>query len=118
MNDHLLDYAQNSPHRGEIKNPTHKAERENVSCGDSISISLKVKDGVIKEARFIGTGCTISQAAASLLCEYAKNKKLTLLKKMAASDMIELVGIPLGPVRARCALLALEALHASISKEN
>ena len=87
---------------------THKAEGLNTSCGDRVDIFLSVKDGVFSDIGFRGEGCAISQAAASILCEYLLGKKAEDLRKMTKDDMLTLLEAPLSPARARCGLLAWE----------
>ena len=65
----------------------------------------------VKQIKFKGQGCAISQASASILTDYVLNKAKEELKKLDKDFMIKLLGIELGPTRIRCALLPLEALH-------
>ena len=80
--------------------------------GDQIRIDLLVEDDAIKEVRFCGHGCTISLAAASMLTEKIEGKSLEEVKKLTKDDILDMIGIPLGPVRLKCALLALKVLKA------
>jgi nitrogen fixation NifU-like protein len=95
-----------------LPNPDISHEEDNPLCGDRIRIDLVVEDDVITEVRFCGHGCTISQAAASMLTEEIEGKSLTEVKKLTRDDILDMIGIPLGPVRLKCALLALKVLKA------
>lgn len=108
--DHLLNHFRSSAHRGTLENPTFSSKVHNPSCGDTVSLSGTISDGKIVSLKFEGTGCVISQAAASLLAEHCEGKLVSDVIHMLPEAMIFLVGIPLGPTRMRCALLALEAL--------
>ena len=70
----------------------------------------------IKEAKFIGKGCAISQASADLLIEHIKNKKLNEVKKITEDKIIDLLGIKLTSTRLKCALLSLSALQKGIKE--
>lgn len=94
--------------------PTHKGVAQNLSCGDSIEIKLLVKEDVIKDIRFIGEGCSIAIASASMLTEKAKGQKVKEIKGLTIEDVLEIVGIELTMSRQKCALLSLDALQKAI----
>ncbi len=110
--EELLDHYENPSNYGTLPNPNISHEEDNPLCGDRIRIDLIVEDDVITEVRFSGHGCTISQAAASMLTEEIEGKSLTEVKKLSRDDILDMIGIPLGPVRVKCALLALKVLKA------
>lgn len=90
-------------------------EDDNPLCGDRIRIDLRVDDSnTIREAAFSGEGCAISQASADLLTESIVGKSLEEVKGMGKDDILELLGIELGPVRLKCALLSLKVLKAGV----
>lgn len=90
-------------------------EDENPLCGDHIRIDLRVdKDNKITAAAFSGHGCAISQASADLLLESVIGKSLDEVKKLNKQDILDLLGIELGPVRLKCALLSLKVLKAGV----
>ncbi|MEW5828183.1 MAG: iron-sulfur cluster assembly scaffold protein, partial [Chloroflexota bacterium] len=90
-------------------------EDDNPLCGDHIEITLRVNgDGKVDEAAFDGRGCAISQASADLLVESIIGKPLEDVKKLTKDDVLELLGIELGPVRLKCALLSLKVLKAGV----
>ncbi|MCE2413360.1 SUF system NifU family Fe-S cluster assembly protein [Candidatus Poribacteria bacterium] len=110
--EELLDHYENPSNYGTLPNPDISHEEDNPLCGDRIRIDLIVEDDIITEVRFSGHGCTISQAAASMLTEEIEGKSLTEVKKLSRDDILDMIGIPLGPVRLKCALLALKVLKA------
>ena len=90
-------------------------EDENPLCGDQLRIDLRVDStGLITDAGFSGHGCAISQASADLLMENIIGKTLEDVKKMTKQDILDLLGIELGPVRLKCALLSLKVVKAGV----
>ena len=112
--EHILDHYQSPRHAGRIAKPDVYHKELNPSCGDEIELSIRLDKDQIKEARFAGHGCAISQAAASMLMEKIQGKPLKEAAKMTKEDMLELLAIPIGVVRIKCALLALRTLERSI----
>jgi nitrogen fixation NifU-like protein len=102
-------------YRGELDPCDVRFEDENPLCGDHIRIDLRV-DGEQKvvEAAFSGHGCAISQASADLLLESVMGKTLEEVKMLSKEDVLDLLGIELGPVRLKCALLSLKVLKAGV----
>jgi nitrogen fixation NifU-like protein len=86
---------------------------ENPLCGDHIRVDLRLDEaGLVKEAAFSGHGCSISQASADLLMESIIGKSLDEVKLLTRQDVLDNLGIELGPVRLKCALLSLKVLKA------
>lgn len=110
----ILDHYQNPRNYGTLEHPDISAEDSNPLCGDEIRIDLNVKDGVIEDVRFSGKGCSISRAAASMLTEEIRGKTLEEVKRIGKDDVLEMLGIELGPVRLKCALLALKTLKVGV----
>jgi nitrogen fixation NifU-like protein len=77
-------------------------------------MDLQVKDGRVEQVRFSGHGCSISQAAASMLSERIEGRPLEELRGLSREDVLEMLGIELGPVRLKCGLLALKTLKAGL----
>lgn len=105
----ILDHYQHPRNCG-ILHGADTTTLENPSCGDSITLSLKIENNIITEIAFQGKGCAISQASASLLTEYVKEKSLESVDKMSKDDILNLLGVDLSPARLKCALLPLETL--------
>lgn len=114
--EELMDHYQRPRHRGRLEHPDFDTGQYNPSCGDAISMQGIIKDNRLERIAFEGKGCVISQASASLLCEYMLNKPIDDILALTTADMIKLVKIPLGPIRLKCALLALHALQEGIQK--
>ena len=80
----------------------------NPLCGDQIDIYLNVVEGQIKDIKFDGKGCAISQASASMLTEMVMDKPLTTVKDISKDDVLENIALTnLGPARIKCALRIL-----------
>lgn len=112
--ENILDHYKHPRHRGTLEQPDITYEDANPLCGDQLRIDLKVEDGRIAEIRHSGHGCSISQAAASMLCERMAGRPLAEVKELTREDVLEMLGIELGPVRLKCALLALKTLKAGV----
>jgi len=110
----LLDHYQNPRNFGHLENPDIVHEEGNPSCGDQIRIEIKLEDNKIADIKFTGKGCTISQASASILTEIVKGKTLDEVKNFSKEDMLNALGIPISPIRLKCALLGLKVLKAGI----
>jgi nitrogen fixation NifU-like protein len=111
----IIDRYKNPQFRGNLDPHDITFEDDNPLCGDHIQVDLRVDaDGRVTEAAFDGHGCAISQASADLLMEYAVGKSLDEIKQLTRDDLLELLGIDLGPVRLKCALLSLKVLKAGV----
>ena len=105
-----------TPHfRGTLDPNDFSYEDDNPACGDHIQIDVRLDENqVISEAVFSGEGCAISQASADLLLESIIGKHLDEIKELAKEDILDMLGIELGPVRLKCALLPLKVLKAGV----
>lgn len=109
----IIDRYQNPHYRGELDPHDISFEDSNPLCGDELRIDLRINgDETIVEAAFSGRGCAISQASADLLLEHIQGKSLEEVKQLSKEDILDLLGIELGPVRLKCALLSLKVLKA------
>ena len=108
--DMILEYYNNPNNKGSLENPDFKFKDVNPSCGDIIEIQGKIINNNLKEIKFNGNGCAISQASAELLTEFVKNKDIKEISKLNKENVLELLGIDLSPVRLKCALLSLKVL--------
>lgn len=112
----ILDHWKNPRNSGRIEQPTVSHDEVNPLCGDKLHFDLLVEDEVITDVRFTGRGCAISQAAASMLTELVKGKSLAEAKRIGKEEMLELLGIPIGYTRLKCALLGLKTFKVSAYK--
>ena len=112
--ENILEHYKHPRHHGTLEHPDITYEDANPLCGDHIRMDLKVRDGRVEDVRFSGHGCSISQASASMLCERIAGQPLEEIKRIGRDDVVEMLGIELGPVRLKCALLALKTLKAGV----
>ena len=111
----IIEHYKNPGYRGHLDPHDIAFEDNNPLCGDHIRVELRVdENGKVADARFDGHGCAISQASADLLMEAVIGKPLEEVKHLTKDDVLELLGIELGPVRLKCALLALKVLKAGV----
>lgn len=112
--ENIIDHYRHPRNKGHLEHPDIRYHDVNPFCGDEITIELKLDGDRIVEAAFDGKGCAISQASASMLTEEILGKTLNEVKAMGKEDILEMLGIPIGPVRMKCALLALKVLKAGV----
>ncbi|WP_376790298.1 Fe-S cluster assembly sulfur transfer protein SufU [Thermoflexus sp.] len=110
----ILDHYENPRNYGVLPDADISYEDDNPLCGDRVRIDLKVQDGRIVDVRFSGKGCAISQASASMLTERIKGATVEEARQLTRDDILEMLGIPLGPARIKCALLSLKVLKAGL----
>jgi nitrogen fixation protein NifU and related proteins len=111
----IIDRYKNPQFKGSLNPHDIAFEDDNPLCGDHIHIDLRVDDtGRVSEAAFDGHGCAISQASADLLLESVIGKSLAEVKELTRDDLLDLLGVELGAVRMKCALLSLKVLKAGV----
>lgn len=117
--EEILDHAKNPRNQGKLVEFDFEYKENNPVCGDTITVQLKLDEQKkIKEIAFEGNGCTVSQAAASMLFESVKERTVAEIEKLSSKDVLDLLGVEtLTPSRMKCALLSLEALKKGI-KDN
>jgi nitrogen fixation NifU-like protein len=114
----ILDHYTNPRGHGTIDDPDVSAEGQNPLCGDEVSIYLSFEPGsdIIEEVKFSGRGCAISQAATSMLMEMVQGRAASEVASLTKDDLLEELGIPLTPVRLKCAILGLTTLKLALHK--
>ena len=110
----LLDHYNNPRNFGLLVDADAIIKLENISCGDSISLAVKVEKGVITDAKFEGEGCAVAIASASILTEYVIGKTVNEVKSIDLERLQELLGIQLTLSRIKCANLSLETLQKAL----
>ena len=128
----ILDHYRRPRNKGALEQPTNTIALNNPLCGDEIDLQLRVEGDVIKDVRFIGRGCSISQAAASMMTQIVKDKSLvealaladrmgammrgdeSAAKDKALGDLRALAGVAKFPIRVKCALLPWNALKDAV----
>ena len=113
--EHILDHYKHPRNFGVLK-PAHvDHEANNPMCGDQIRITFNVNErDEVSDVKFTGRGCAISQASASLLTSRVKGKPLADVKAITRDDIVQMLGIPVSPVRLKCALLSLAVLREGV----
>ena len=114
--ENILDHYSNPRNFGKPNSFDITSQEFNPLCGDEVNIYLTIKNNKIEDIKFIGGGCAISQAAASILSEHILGKDMEEVKKYDKEDIINLLGIPIGIVRIKCALLSLKAIQSALNK--
>ena len=113
--EQIIERYKNPQFRGHLDPNDIHFEDDNPLCGDHIEITIRVDgDDKVTEAAFEGKGCAISQASADLLVESIHGKSLEEVRQMNKEDVLDFLGIDLGPVRLKCALLSLKVLKAGV----
>ena len=116
--ENILDHYKHPRNYGVIEAPDAEAEGMNPLCGDEVSITVVFgEDGdTIEDVKFSGRGCAISQSATSMLTELIKGRKASDVAALPKEDLLEEVGVPLTPVRLKCAILGLSTLKVALHK--
>jgi len=128
----ILDHYRRPRNKGVLEHATHSVALNNPLCGDEIDLQLRLEGDVIADVRFIGRGCSISQAAASMMTQVVKERRLAdalaLAERMSAmmhgdaaaakdktlGDLRALAGVSKFPVRVKCAMLPWNALKDAV----
>jgi len=113
----ILDHYRSPRNHGVLEPHDVIAEGQNPLCGDEITVSVRFGDGeVIEDLGFEGRGCAISQAAASMLTDLVKGRTVQDVAAMPKEELLDEIGIPLTPVRLKCALLGLGVLKVALHR--
>lgn len=128
----IIDHNHNPRNFHEIEHPTHSAKGHNPLCGDKIDIYLIIKDGVIVEVSFTGSGCAISKASSSLMTEALLGKTVTEAQKLfdlvhniitnGKTDVEDigklavLSGVHKFPARVKCAILPWHTMKNALER--
>jgi nitrogen fixation NifU-like protein len=114
----ILDHYKNPRGHGVLEEADAHAEGQNPLCGDEVSISVRFgEDGdTIEQVGFEGRGCAISQAATSMLTEMVQGRKASEVATLPKEELLDEIGIPLTPVRMKCAILGLGVLKVALHR--
>jgi nitrogen fixation protein NifU and related proteins len=114
----ILDHYKNPRGHGVIEHADAEAEGQNPLCGDEVSIYVAFgEDGeTIDNVKFSGRGCAISQAATSMLMEMVSGRTATEVAGLDKDELLAEIGVPLTPVRLKCAMLGLTTLKVALHK--
>lgn len=133
----VTENSRSTEHRHPVEGCTHQLEGVNPSCGDDITLQLRVKDDIIEDAAFLGSGCAISQASASMMIDLIKGKNVDEAKRLAdifigmikgevtdeekldeLEDAQALRDISHMPARVKCAVLGWHTLENTLDGQN
>jgi nitrogen fixation protein NifU and related proteins len=114
----ILDHYKNPRGHGVIDDADAEAEGQNPLCGDEVSVYVAFgEDGdTIEDVKFSGRGCAISQAATSMLMEMTKGRTAQEVASLDKDELLAEIGVPLTPVRLKCAMLGLTTLKVALHK--
>jgi nitrogen fixation NifU-like protein len=114
----ILDHYKNPRGHGIIEDADAHADGQNPLCGDEVSIYVEFADDgeTIADVKFRGQGCAISQAATSMLTEMVKGRSASEVAALPRDELLDEVGIPLTPIRLKCALLGLGVLKVALHR--
>ncbi|MEQ9399627.1 MAG: SUF system NifU family Fe-S cluster assembly protein [Longimicrobiales bacterium] len=130
----ILEHYRSPRNKGELAEKTVEIHMANPVCGDEIRLQLRLEDGAIAEARFVGQGCSISQASVSMMTQLLQGRSLAEADALAdrftemmhgseaaagdrsLGDLRALAGVSKFPVRIKCALLGFDALQEALKK--
>ena len=114
----ILDHYKSPRGHGLLEDADAQAVGQNPLCGDEVAISVKFgADGeTIESVGFEGRGCAISQAATSMLTELVQGRTATEIATLPRDELLDEIGIPLTPIRLKCAILGLGVLKVALHK--
>ncbi len=113
--EYILEHYRNPRNYGKLDKPDIHAEDSNPLCGDQLGMDLMVEGDLVKEVRFQGRGCAISQSAASMLSEMIEGKTVAEVRALGKEDVLDALGVPISPARTKCAFLSLRVLHRGLA---
>lgn len=129
----IMDHYKNPRNKGKFEDEGFTIDLNNPTCGDKIMLQLQLEDGIVKNARYTGDGCSISMSSASMMTEAVKGKTLPQALELAErfsslmkgeevefdeyEDIEALSGVNKFPARIKCATLAWNALRKGIERE-
>lgn len=108
--EEILDHYRHPRGKTRLPDPSASREEINHSCGDAITVDLKLANGKVQAIGWDGTGCAISQACMSMMTESTIGKTDEELLALTQKDIFDMLAVPIGPRRTKCALLALHAI--------
>lgn len=130
----IMDHYKTPRNKGSLEQDSINIEMNNPTCGDRIQLTLQVEDGLVKDAKFDGEGCSISMASASMMTQAVKGKDIDTALQLSQifSDMMlgkeyddsvdlgdieALQGVSQFPARIKCATLAWKAMEKGVQSE-
>jgi nitrogen fixation NifU-like protein len=112
--EEIVSHYEHPHNAGVMADASASFHNYNASCGDDVTMYLKIEKRKVVEAKFKGVGCAISMASASMLTDFVKGKSLKEIEGMNVRTIIGIIGIDPGPARLKCATLALRTLKEAV----
>ena len=112
--EEILEHYTHPHHYGTLEHADISHEENNPLCGDRVRFDIRLDETGqrVSDVRFSGVGCAISKASASMLSDLIVGKTLEEIKALTREDVLDELGLDLGPVRLKCALLPLKVVKA------
>ncbi|MBI2410832.1 MAG: SUF system NifU family Fe-S cluster assembly protein [Candidatus Kerfeldbacteria bacterium] len=114
--EEILEHYRHPHNTGQLEHADVVQQEYNPFCGDKLTLYLTFVDNKVAEVRFMGEGCAISQAATSMLTDKIAGMTRKQIQQLTKEDVLQLLGIELGPTRLKCALLSLQGIHHAIQQ--
>jgi nitrogen fixation NifU-like protein len=114
--DEILDHYKHPHNKKRLSNPNTSVEAANPLCGDKLGLELRIEQGIIKDVGFWGEGCAISQASMSMLTDELIGREALSLSDISQKEILDLLGVPIGPSRLKCALLPLDIIFGIVTE--
>jgi nitrogen fixation NifU-like protein len=117
--DFILEHYKNPHNQGVLDPHDLHAADSNPTCGDELSMTLRLSDdrAAIADVAFDGRGCAISQASASILTDSLRGMTLDEVRAIDPKGVLDDLGVPIGPARLKCALLGYKVLQGAVRGE-
>ncbi len=110
----VIDRARHPEFSGDVPGATHQAKGANLSCGDEVSFTLRIDEGIIAQIAHQSRACSICTAAADLLAQRLTAQPVQTIDTISNEEILGELEIPLSPMRQKCALLPLQALKTGL----
>lgn len=114
--ENILEHYRHPRGKEPLNDASVTHEENNPSCGDAIEVRLMLVGDTITSMKWNGSGCAISQAAMSMLCEETEGKTFADVDRLTKEDVFAMLGVPVGMRRIKCALLGLHTLKNTVGK--
>jgi nitrogen fixation NifU-like protein len=114
--DFILEHYRNPHNQGVLEPHDLQFADSNPTCGDELSMTLRLDEATqqVADVAFIGRGCAISQASASILTDELRGMTVDELRAIDPRDVVENLGVPIGPARLKCALLSYKVVQGAV----
>ena len=117
--ENILDHSKHPHNAGRLENASRRGRELNPSCGDVIELFLSFDAcDRVRDVKFEGKGCAVSMASASMLTDRIKGRPLAEVLAISERDILEMLGIDVGPMRMKCAMLSLRTLKSALNEKN